>query len=134
VLSWMLTSDLETLEANYPRSTATTLEVPPPSLVEENNDQDGDGRSDLEELIEGTGIDDATSFFQFEVRPGENSVEIGFAGTTGRSYRLEYSPDLTPDSWQLLEKVPRLDMMENILLLDQEDASRRFYQIVTDFP
>lgn len=127
VLSWMLSNDLEALEANYPRNLQTLAEEPPVPLVSPENDADGDGQNDLEEAIQGTDADDATSFFDPEFGTGDEEAFFSFTPVAERRYALEASSTLLPDSWTVIDET--LPLGETGPL-----QPRRFYRIVTSFP
>jgi len=65
-----------------------------------NADTDGDGRLDADEILAGTSPTDATDFFRVQgtVKTSGNS-SLSFKPAANRTYKLEYSPDLTAGSW-----------------------------------
>jgi len=65
-----------------------------------NVDTDGDGRLDSEEVLAGTSPTDAGDFFRVQgtVKTTGNAA-LTFKPAANRTYKLEYSPDLTTGSW-----------------------------------
>ena len=127
VLSWMLANGLEELEANYPRNVNTLAEEPPVPLVTPEGDADGDGQNDLDEAIQGTSVDDATSFFAPVPQLNGSDVFFSFPEKDGRRYSLQASQTLAANSWVVID--------ESFPLVDNEGLfDRRFYRIVTEFP
>lgn len=67
-------------------------------------DSDGDGLSDIDEYRLGTRPADPTSFFRVAARADGDVIELVWPSVAGKSYRIEFSPDLaTP--FQLLKEV-----------------------------
>jgi hypothetical protein len=63
-------------------------------------DSDGDGATDLQEAIAGTGIYDPSSFPRLSAAPaGPGAVSLAWEGADGREYSIEQSSTLTPASW-----------------------------------
>lgn len=127
VMSWLLANDLEELEANYPRNLNTLAEEPPIPLVTPAEDADGDGQNDLEEAIQGTDREDATSFFAPQPFFDGGDVFFSFVERDNRRYSLEASETLAANSWAVIDtEVPLIDT--------DGPFSRRFYRIRTEFP
>lgn len=127
VLSWMLGSELEALDANYPRNLQTLDEEPPVPLVNPANDTDGDGKNDLEEAIHGTDGNDPTSFFAPVLEMNNDHFFFVFPPVSGRSYVLQASETLEENSWS--------DIDNTVPLSDESPlSSQQFYRIKTSLP
>jgi hypothetical protein len=65
-----------------------------------SGDQDGDGRSNLDEQTAGTNPLDATSLFKIlSINRAAPSVSVSFTSVIGKSYQLESSTSLQALSW-----------------------------------
>lgn len=71
-----------------------------PAATNPNADTDGDGRLDSDEVLAGTSPTDASDFFRVQsaVKTSGNAA-LSFKPAANRTYKLEYSPDLTVGSW-----------------------------------
>ena len=137
VLSWALANGLENLDANYPRNISTLTEEPPVPLVSPENDQDGDGKDDLQETIEGTDPNNAQSFFAPGASLTPTSFQMSFDGKKDRAYTLWGSTTLTTGSWSKIDTAGPLTSNQSIALQDPDAPSAypsRFYRIETDIP
>ena len=123
----MLGSELEALDANYPRNLQTLDEEPPVPLVNPANDTDGDGKNDLEEAIHGTDGNDPTSFFAPVLEMNNDHFFFVFPPVSGRSYVLQASETLEENSWS--------DIDNTVPLSDESPLpSQQFYRIKTSLP
>lgn len=127
VLSWLLTEELEDLDANYPRNLSTLAEEPPVPLVTPNEDSDGDGQSDLDEAIQGTDRANPQSFFAPQPELSEGELSFFFVNAPDRGYALQASETLLPNSWQIIDSSPPLTDTTT-------SAAKKFYRIITTFP
>lgn len=137
ILSWALANGLEELDANYPRNVGTLAEEPPTPLVSPENDQDGDGRDDLQETIEGTDLNDAQSFFSPSLNLGPSSFGLGFQGLADRLYILWASTTLGEDSWVEIASEGPLTSDQPVFLEDPDAPTvfpARFYRVETGLP
>lgn len=143
VLSWLMLQRLEQLDANFPRtilsgSEATVVpgaEVPFTPLIIGDQDDDGDGKSNLDEVIEGTDPANAQSFFRINPLVSGQNFGISFNGLRGRAFDLEASENLLPDSWITIESISPLSV-DSVITIDELTGpeSRRFFRIRTSFP
>lgn len=134
ILSWFLVDDLEQLDANYPRNVSTLAELPPTPLVRDDEDADDDGRSDLEELIEGTDPNDAQSFFQPSPALDAGDFTLPFEGLDGRRYRVWASTDLSSQSWESIWSAGPLEIDTPLVFQEPATETRRFYRLETLYP
>ncbi|BCX49700.1 hypothetical protein HAHE_36080 [Haloferula helveola] len=134
ILSWFMVDDLDNLDANYPRNTSTLEELPPVPLVRDDNDSDGDGRSDLDEKIEGTNPNDATSMFTPSPAIQGGDFRLPFDGLEGRRYRVWASPDLTEGSWDQVWLAGPLPADTPLVFQTPANRSREFYLLETLYP
>lgn len=134
ILSWFLVDELEQLEANYPRDVTTLAELPPTPLVSDEIDTDQDGRSDLEELIEGTDPNDAQSFFKPTSGLDSGNFTLPFDGLEGRRYRVWASTDLSAESWESIWSTGPLVSDSPLVFQEPADLDRRFYRLETLYP
>lgn len=144
VLSWLMHQRLEDLGANFPRllisrngnqDIVTGAEQPLLPLIIGDEDDDNDGKSNLDEVIEGTDPASASSFFRVTPSVSEENVAISFSGLRGRSFALEASENLLPDSWTVIESIAPLDENAQIVIDNLDNSeSRRFFRVRTSFP
>lgn len=65
-----------------------------------SNDSDGDGKSDLEELLAATDPTLASSVFRLTAADKTPAgFKLNWTGGPGKVHLIEYSPNLTPGSW-----------------------------------
>ena len=97
------------------------------------SDPDGDGMTNVQEYIAGTGPNDSASCFkitQFEQMSGDAFV-MSFPSVLGRTYTVERSYTLESGSWVALPGAP-LGTGETISITDTDptESPRRFYRVV----
>lgn len=95
----------------------TELGLNPYSLPEVDSDIDGDGFSDLVELVTGTTLTDANDRPQFTIEV-DSDITLRVAGKPERSYTLELTDDLLTGSWNSIETFPHL-VVEQMLQWDR---------------
>lgn len=137
VLSWAMTNGLEKLDANYPRNNGTLAEEPPMPLVTPDKDTDKDGRSDLDEAIEGTDANDAQSSFKPVPAMGSSSFSFSFQSLEDRRYILLASSTMEAGSWEAIDMFIPTGSGQSVTLNDADGLSnydRRFYRVLTEFP
>ncbi|MCH6256313.1 hypothetical protein MLD52_07120 [Puniceicoccaceae bacterium K14] len=95
----------------------------------ENSDTDGDGMQDGDELVYGTNPLDASSRFEilsFGVAANGESVTLSWVSATDRSYLVEVSRDLDPNSWEEIQLVPGNEM-ETATITNLEEGENAIY-------
>ena len=95
-------------------------------------DPDGDGWTNQQEYVSGTDPKSRTSLLKFsQVNAVGGDTQLSFATVAGKSYRLECSDNLAPDSWMIVQ-----DNISGtgspVTYTDPNGASlaKRFYRIV----
>lgn len=84
-------------DSGPPNPSSTTTAV---KLLLAEGDDDGDGRSNLDEQNAGTNPLDAASLFKIlSIQHNSPSVSIGFTSVIGKTYQLETSTSLDSGSW-----------------------------------
>jgi hypothetical protein len=99
-------------------------------------DSDGDGVSDEREIVAGTNPFDASSVFRVSsIEPTANGLEVTFNSVNGKTYRLEFSPDLSAGSWRTVGD-PIDGNGHPLKLSDPKPPKegRGFYHIAVDEP
>ncbi|MBI4659650.1 MAG: lamin tail domain-containing protein [Verrucomicrobia bacterium] len=106
----------------------------PTSPADAAGDADQDGMSNLAEFVSGTNPRDASSRFRVEaMMVNGGSLSIRFSAQPGRAYRVEFSDEIAPPAWRLLESVTgsseaREAVVRDAVPINQRPA--RFYRIV----
>jgi hypothetical protein len=84
-------------DSGPPNPSSTTSAV---KLLLAEGDDDGDGRSNLDEQNAGTNPLDAASLFKvLSIQRSSPAVSIGFTSVIGKTYQLETSTSLDSGSW-----------------------------------
>jgi len=100
-------------------------------------DSDHDGANDFFETIAGTDPNDPTSFFALNVdQQAGGPFAVSFQAVAGRLYTLQRNPDLDPDNWS---NVPGYIGMSGssgeLLTLQPADSDpAMFYRLFIDLP
>lgn len=144
VLSWLMSERLQDLGANFPRELlsrngdrdiVTGADRPLIPLLFGDQDDDNDGKSNLDEVIEGTDPESASSFFQVSPQTTGSNIGLSFVGLRGRAFDLEASTTLAPNSWEVIESITPLEADTQIIIDNlQTEESQRFFRIRTSFP
>jgi hypothetical protein len=100
--------------------------TPDPGTVPK--DGDGDGNPDLSEFRAGTDPADATDFFRMTIVAGGGGVTGSYHGVAGKTYRVQWSANLT--DWTALgpDLTPVADGVQTFTDA-QPPTSRRFYRM-----
>jgi hypothetical protein len=70
-------------------------------------DTDGDGRLDPQEVLAGTNPNSRIDEFHFGIqRTAKNELVFSWFTDSGKAYDLEFSPAVSPFSWQVIETIP----------------------------
>ncbi len=102
--------------------------VPAPLAI----DTDGDGFPDAQELLAGTDPFDAASFLRISaLEKTAAGLKVQFDTFAGRTYRIEYTDDLTTNQWRTLTETIAGDG-NAVIVTDPAAATRpqRFYRLV----
>lgn len=104
-------------------------------VADASEDPDVDGLDNWSEYVADTDPQDSSSMQDFVVEPGSGSgvPTIRFSTSASRRYTVEYSSDLTSESWQPLAP-SALGTGSEVVITDNATASRRFYRLVTELP
>jgi arylsulfatase A-like enzyme len=130
VLSHELARRLLGLDANYPRNATTLVPLPPTALVS-TNDTDGDGLTDLEEVIVGTVVNDPGSVFREDISTVV-PMTVSVAGKARRRYQLEATERMTPPHWTKVQVSDALTIDQAVMLPDTNapaSPGSRFYRV-----
>jgi hypothetical protein len=97
-----------------------------------SGDADGDGQSDRNEYLAGTGPNDSGSVFRGRiVRPGaDGQLTLQWPAQSGRNYRVQYKERVTDTEWLNLEGnrtvIGGTGMMTDATI---DEAAHRFYRV-----
>ena len=95
-------------------------------------DPDGDGWTNLDEYIAGTGPNDPASLFKIaQLQAGDGEFTITFPSALGRTYTVERSYTLETGSWVALPgETPGTGETLPVTDTDPTESPRRFYRVV----
>ncbi|MEM7395516.1 MAG: DUF11 domain-containing protein, partial [Verrucomicrobiota bacterium] len=100
-----------------------------------DRDDDNDGLEDWAEAVANTDAKNAQSTFylNLSMSPNETGCILEFPSSTGRVYRIEYSPSLDAGNWSVLQQNLQGDggMMQ---VIDNTDAGRVYYRVRVERP
>jgi hypothetical protein len=97
-------------------------------------DPDGDGMTSLQEYHAGTHPNDAQSRLLATATTDTNGViTLEIAVVAGKTYQVQYSPNMAPGSWQLLQSLPPQPITGIVSVVDTASTNidRRFYRVIT---
>lgn len=96
-------------------------------------DTDGDGMTDLDEWVSGTGVSNALSYFAVAAhRPSTTNqgASVSWLAVTGRNYDLYFSTNLTGNAgWLNVDPFTNLSGSGLISVTDTNEAASRFYRL-----
>ncbi|GAA5481554.1 TIM-barrel domain-containing protein [Haloferula sargassicola] len=102
-----------------------------------DTDSDGDGQDDQTEAAAGTNPLDPAEWFRIETFEKSNTemVKIILSGKAGRIYRIEQSPTMATDTWDMLGE-PHGPLADNTQLVFEMPiaAKSRFYRVEASEP
>lgn len=134
--------------------TSVTINVTPPAFIDSDNDgmddswemanglevgiddsgldQDGDGRSSLEEFLALTDPQDPTSILKILTisRAADGNVSVQFSSTPGKAYQLQHSPDFATDFADVPGATLTATAAESSLAAMQQGLSRGYLRVV----
>jgi hypothetical protein len=94
-------------------------------------DSDGDGMSNVQELIAGTNPLDGSSYLKVNrINPRSDVVIIEFSAVSNHTYTVQFT-DALPSGWQRLADVPAAPTNRTETVLDRAPAPNRFYRLKT---
>ena len=101
------------------------------------DDNDGDGSSNLEEFNADTDPLDAGDFLRIlTVEQSANGVAITWPANPGRSYSVYRNDDLTQGNWILIQEGRTVDVAGELTVTDAsiDNPRTRFYQVRSQSP
>ncbi len=63
------------------------------------------------------------------IRLQDGSFSFQFAGGIGHLYNIEYSPDLTPGSWQVIYEAPAISASPVAVSIPVQSGEKGFYRV-----
>ena len=109
----------------------------PTDPADAGKDADGDAATNRDEFVAGTDPQSATSVLRAEsTLLADGTIRLSLPVVAGKTYRVEMSSSLSPDSWELLTVLPAQPATATITLDDPNAAGvkRKFYRAVTPAP
>ena len=105
----------------------------PTSPTDAGSDADQDGFTNLAEFIAGTDPRDSSSRLLASVSRSPGSVLVSFLARPGKSYTVQVSGNLRPESWVKLADVSPLASSTMVSVADPDALARpiRFYRVLT---
>ena len=99
-------------------------------------DTDGDGIPDAAELLAGTNpLDPASKPGISSLQPAADGMHLQFPTVPGKTYRVEYSEDLTQNRWQtLLDHIPGTGTTRTVIDPLGTTLPKCFYRVVITAP
>ena len=109
----------------------------PTDPADAGKDADGDAATNRDEFVAGTDPQSATSVLRAESTVlADGTIRLSLPVVAGKTYRVEMSSSLTPESWELLTTLPVQPATTTITLDDPKvtGVNRKFYRAVTPAP
>ena len=90
------------------------------------------GIPDAAELLAGTNpLDPASTFHIHSLQPAADGMHLQFPTVPGKTYRVEYSEDLTQNRWQiLLDHIPGTGTLRTVIDPLGTTLPKCFYRVV----
>jgi M6 family metalloprotease-like protein len=130
VLSGGVISPQEAWRLQYFGATSNT------SQAADDQDPDGDGQNNSQEYAAGTSPTNGADYFKVDTHSRTGSTfSLTIAGRKDRTYNLERSLDLSPDSWTFVTTSGPLAAAGILTLNDTAASSRKgFYRVFVSAP
>ncbi len=93
-------------------------------------DLDGDGATNLQEIVAGTNPNDPASFLRLDSITIPGSIQVQFNAKANSTYMIEYSDDVGSGTWTRLAEVPSTTADHLVTLEDPTGNPDRYYRIV----
>lgn len=124
-------SDMDGIPDDYEDANGFDFENP----NDATEDADGDGSSNLDEYIAGTLPRDPASFLALNATISERDIALTFEAIAGKSYQIQSSLTLDPDSWTAVETIfDTVSGPQNLTDTNGAQFSKKFYRLVTPAP
>lgn len=131
-----ITDDIDTDDDNdgMPDSWEATHSLPT-TTHNGNEDEDGDGYSNLSEYISGTDPRQADSHPAILIEPSltNSDMELKFSSVADRYYTVEYNDSLNPNNWLPLSPI-FAGTGHDIIVSASSSAAKRFYRLKVELP
>ncbi|MEO8613621.1 MAG: Calx-beta domain-containing protein [Luteolibacter sp.] len=95
------------------------------------DDADSDGQDNQSEFLAGTLPTDPTSVFVLRASMAGSQVHLGFTALPGVSYTVQFSDDMSQNTWHKLTDVPAPGAAQAEDIVDPAIVPHRFYRAVT---
>jgi hypothetical protein len=103
-----------------------------PGVTDPNADNDGDGLTNYEEMLAGTDPRSGANRFQITLTAGNGSdIQVTFRSVIGKTYRLEYRPDLIAGNWlTLADQIFATSTSTQVTDTGAHSLGKRYYRLV----
>lgn len=124
-------TDMDGMSDDYEVANGFDIENP----NDATEDADGDGSSNLDEYIAGTLPRDHTSLLELSASVSGSEIELSFSAIAGKSYQIQSSLTLDPDSWTAVETIlETVSGPQNFTDTNGAQFSKKSYRLVTPAP